>query len=254
MDAGRRQVILDGPLEHPPNALHLRVDARAAERRLRAVLRMKIAGDHQLADSFQGGWAKHRNKHLTVEMVERAQRIPHGLHFAGRRAIDTTVILFDVLPVTRDQLSKRQVGRRFKLRQAPASGFPIENHPLVLLPAGGGIVLAQEEVLALAGDAIGEGDDGLSGLAMKTIRRDARLSGHGGFLPCAEGSALFGIFRPRCPTQTGTLKMRSAKGLGQVHLAGLEPATFGSVDRCSIQLSYRCAGNRLAQDTWSSPP
>src|SRR4051812_7981831 len=26
----------------------------------------------------------------------------------------------------------------------------------------------------------------------------------------------------------------------EVHLAGLEPATFGSVDRCSIQLSYRC--------------
>ncbi len=25
-----------------------------------------------------------------------------------------------------------------------------------------------------------------------------------------------------------------------LHLAGLEPATFGSVDRCSIQLSYRC--------------
>ena len=29
--------------------------------------------------------------------------------------------------------------------------------------------------------------------------------------------------------------------LRRVHLAGLEPATFGSVDRCSIQLSYRCS-------------
>ena len=31
------------------------------------------------------------------------------------------------------------------------------------------------------------------------------------------------------------------EGLSEVHLAGLEPATFGSVDRCSIQLSYRCS-------------
>jgi hypothetical protein len=29
-------------------------------------------------------------------------------------------------------------------------------------------------------------------------------------------------------------------GANRIHLAGLEPATFGSVDRCSIQLSYRC--------------
>jgi hypothetical protein len=28
--------------------------------------------------------------------------------------------------------------------------------------------------------------------------------------------------------------------ISEVHLRGLEPLTFGSVDRCSIQLSYRC--------------
>ena len=29
--------------------------------------------------------------------------------------------------------------------------------------------------------------------------------------------------------------------ISEVHLDGLEPSTFGSVDRCSIQLSYRCS-------------
>jgi hypothetical protein len=32
-------------------------------------------------------------------------------------------------------------------------------------------------------------------------------------------------------------KQKSLRGLGEMQLAGLEPATFGSVDRCSIQLS-----------------
>jgi hypothetical protein len=116
---------------------------------------------------------------------------------------------------------------------AVSSGKPFRNS---------GVVLAQQMVPSLGGDGIAERDDSLTGLAMQTIRRDTRFAirGHCGFLPCAKGSALLGILRPRCPTQTGTFKMRSAKGLHQVHLAGLEPATFGSVDRCSIQLSYRC--------------
>jgi integrase len=46
------------------------------------------------------------------------------------------------------------------------------------------------------------------------------------------------------PTILGVLRQSEAERdrLNQVHLAGLEPATFGSVDRCSIQLSYRCKG------------
>jgi hypothetical protein len=49
----------------------------------------------------------------------------------------------------------------------------------------------------------------------------------------------------------GNAETPSGTGLRQVHLAGLEPATFGSVDRCSIQLSYRCKG-LIAKDLSTS--
>jgi integrase len=50
------------------------------------------------------------------------------------------------------------------------------------------------------------------------------------------------------PVRDSELRTVEARceGMKGVHLAGLEPATFGSVDRCSIQLSYRCGAARPA--------
>ena len=62
---------------------------------------------------------------------------------------------------------------------------------------------------------------------------------HAAFTLCGRVPQLSG-FKAALPTVERYALFASGYGFVSVHLAGLEPATFGSVDRCSIQLSYRC--------------
>ncbi len=79
-----------------------------------------------------------------------------------------------------------------------------------------------------------------------------------GLRPTPSGSFAFGIYLrtphaeawgyKRSPLCGKKAIASSGNELEKVHPSGLEPETFGSVDRCSIQLSYGCptSGRRLA--------
>src|SRR5262245_54544673 len=174
---------------------------------------MVLAVDEQLPHGLQMGRTELRCWSLPVRIVERTKGVAHGLHFAGGRAVIMAVILLEVPLVASDQLGEAQLGGRYIFGQAPATGFPIEDESLVLRLAGGAVVLAEQVVLAPSGDRIVERDDGLTRLAMQTIGRDAGLSGHGAFSLARKVPRYSGFFGRAVPTQTGTLKVRSAKGL-----------------------------------------
>ena len=48
--------------------------------------------------------------------------------------------------------------------------------------------------------------------------------------------------------------VRDVNELEKVHPSGLEPETFGSVDRCSIQLSYECSDSIRAHGRRDAEP
>jgi hypothetical protein len=83
-----------------------------------------------------------------VQVVQRAQGILQASYLLGGGAVGVVVVTLREGPVAVDQFGNGQVGGGAAGRQFAAVGLPLQDDALVLGPAGGGVVLAQEHVAA----------------------------------------------------------------------------------------------------------
>jgi hypothetical protein len=102
-------------------------------------------------------------------------------------------VLLGVLPESVHQLVDAQICVVDLLRESSAGGFPLGEPAPVLGAAFLAAVLPEQEITTAA-EAIGDGDNCLTGVLVSTIGRIApeRAVGHGGY-PSAEHSAHFRV-------------------------------------------------------------
>ena len=119
-DAGRHQLLADGPLEQPFDLTHALVDLRAA---------YPIA-DEALLDRLQSKRAELSGWCRRIKLANWPLGISDVRNFLGALPI-LAVMLFGKLPVASDQFRDRQVAGSIQRRYLSATGKPFADQTIV---------------------------------------------------------------------------------------------------------------------------